>query len=272
MIIKPNKIIALLNDFDMATTVLARAFAFAKEHDAIVEVVYVHEKPFFELPDFFLSDEKIAEGQLDKEKVRAEIKEHIHALNYPKECALFTYINDSADRVAHLVKDDKDVLIITAYHEKVTSSLLSKLSQAILVLKGEQSDYHDAALSINVNSHAMACITSVEAFFDKSNLHLLYDYRYVVDPSMELDIQNLALIEESQKTTFEALKKESGLAGKFFVDGSFLGEALRDFISKKNFDLVIVCSHADDFFAPDTLALKLLEDEHITSDIFVAMK
>jgi hypothetical protein len=118
----------------------------------------------------------------------------------------------------------------------------------------------------------MACITSVETFFNKSNLHLLYDYRYVVDPSMELDIQNLALIEKSQKEAFEALKKESGLDGKFFVDGSFLGDELLDFISRESFDLVVVCSHADDFFAPDTLALNLLKDTDISSDIFVVMK
>jgi hypothetical protein len=118
----------------------------------------------------------------------------------------------------------------------------------------------------------MACITSVETFFNKSNLHLLYDYRYVVDPSMELDIQNLALIEKSQKEAFEALKKESGLDGKFFVDGSFLGDELFAYIDQKKFNLVIVCSHADDFFASDSLALDLLEDKGIRSDIFVAMK
>jgi hypothetical protein len=82
----------------------------------------------------------------------------------------------------------------------------------------------------------------------------------------------LALIEESQKATFEALKKESGLDGKFFVDGSFLGDELVTYIHKKEFSLVIVCSYTDGFFASDSLALNLLEDEHIHSDIFVAMK
>ena len=272
MIIKPNKIVAVLNDFDMAIAVLTKAFHFATEHGAVVEVIYVHEKPLFELPDYFLCDEKIAEGTLDKERVRAEIRKRIDSLDYDEECALFTYIDDTADRVAHLVKEDKDVLIVTAYHPSITKSLLTKLSQAILVLKGSQDTYHDIALSINVNSHSMTCITSVEAFFNKSNLHLLYDYRYVVDPSMELDLQNLALIEESQKNTFEALKKESRLDGKFFVDGSFLGDELVTYINKKDFALVIVCSNTDDFFVSDTLALNLLEDDGITSDIFIAMK
>jgi len=270
MVQNPKKIVAVLSDLEMAEKTLSIAFTFADAHDAIIEVIYVHEPALFETPDYFLSDIKMEEDSLDKNHIKLEIQKRIKYLDNSRPCALFTFIGDTVNRVKHLVKSDKDILIITAYHDKITKSLLSKVTQPVLILKGKRSHYRNIALSVNLDEYTMDCIQLASHVFDKQNLYLLYDYRYVIDSSMELDLQNLTLIEEGQKSAFETLKKKSTLDGKFFSDSSFLGDAFIEYIYTKNFDLVICCLNRDDFFISTSLPAKLLEDAGITCDIFVA--
>jgi len=79
---------------------------------------------------------------------------------------------------------------------------------------------------------------------------------------MEADLQNVQIIEEAQRDAFEALKKEYGLDGKFFIDGDFLGTQMSEYLENKNFDMLYVCSHRDDFFVSDNLAISLLDSLH----------
>jgi hypothetical protein len=262
-----TKIIALLNDFSLADIVLQKAFDFAHNLDASVEILYVHESPLFDIPDYFLSD--IEEG-LDKEKIKKEIKNRVATFNPKREPAIFVEIDDTSDRVWALSRDDHETLIITPYHDSITTKLIDHISQPIFVLKNPKSVYQKVALILDTTDEYIDCIFDVKSQFKESDIHLLYDYRYVVDPSMEIDLQNVAMIEATQRELFEDIKKESGLEGEFFVDGSFFGDDLVQYLHDKSYDIVYLCSRGDDFFVSDTLASELLE--RCDCDIFVAQK
>lgn len=264
---KIQKIIAVLNDFTLSERVLEKAFDFATRYGAVVEVLYVHETPLFAVPDYFASTE--GEG-VDKEKIREALKEKVSHIAGERKVAIFVNVDDTEDRVAHLTGDDKDVLIITAYHDKITQKLIDKVSQEVLVIKNETSTYAKMALILDVNTLSLSCIKNTQAIFPDTHIHLLYDYRYVVDPSMEMDLQNVQIIEDAQKKAFEEVKEKSGLEGDFFIDGSFFGDDLIQYIQAKAFDIVYVCSHGDDFFVSDTLCQELLDE--VDCDLLVATK
>ena len=269
MIKNIKKIVAVLNDFEKAEAVLAKAFLFAKAEDATVEVIYVHEVPWFALPDYFVLESQKGKDTLNKAQVRKEIRQRIAALEYDKECTLLTYIADTASRVAHRVKDAENTLIVTAYHDTLSETLLKNVVQPVLFAKTADTSYQDIVLNVTLEGQSKACIETAKSLFSESSLKLLYDYRYIVDPSMELDIQNLSIIEESQRKVFEGLKKHSDLEGTFFIDGTFEGEDLRGYLEKQAFDLMVVCARSSDFFGINPLAMDLLKDDDIHGDILV---
>jgi len=75
-----TKIIAVLNDFTMIDAVLDKTLTFSQKHHATVEILYVHERPLFEIPDFFRSGEQ--ETPLDKEKIKVSIKLYFPYLTF----------------------------------------------------------------------------------------------------------------------------------------------------------------------------------------------
>ncbi len=240
----------------MADEVLDKTFAFAQKNDARVEILYVHETPFFDVPNFFSTE---VAGTLDKEKIQKEIEAKVSTLKPSVTPAIFVKIDDTQDRVWALAREDKKTLIITAYHEGITEKLVSKVTQPVLVLKTSTNAYKKIALVIDAGSDSHSCIASVKKHFAASDVELFYDYRYIVDPGMEADLQNVQIIEEAQRDAFEALKKEHGLDGEFFIDGDFLGTQMSEYLENKNFDMLYVCSHGDDFFVSDNLAMSLVD-------------
>ncbi len=262
---KIERIIAVLNDMADADKVLERAFDLSGGLDAVVEVLYVHESPLFDVPDYFQSQES---EMLDKERVKKEIKRRIEGLGIEKDVAILVMIDDTPDRIWALAREDRGTLIVAAYHDNITQKIIDKVSQPVLILKNHKKDYKKIALIVNANSQSLACIDDVKREFKEGDITLLYDYRYVVDPSMEIDLQDVKIIQDAQREAFEEVKEQSGLSGEFFIDGSFLGEDLVQHLQAKAFDLVYVCSHGDDFFVSDSLSLELLKD--LDSDILVA--
>lgn len=253
-----KKIIAVLNDFSMVDEVLGKTSAFSQKYHTTVEILYVHERPLFEIPDFFRSSEK--ELPLDKEKIKATIVEKMNAYDFETTPVVFVKIDDTPDRVWALAREDKETFVITGYHQDITQKLVSKISQPTLVLKSHTDNYQKMGLIIDAGSPSKQCIEKAKSYFPQIDIELFYDYRYIVDPSMEADLQNIQIIQEAQKEAFEALKSESGLDGKFFIDGDFLGTQMSEYLQEKNFDILYVCSHADDFFVSDDLSLELLEE------------
>ena len=261
-----TKIIAVLNDFTMIDAVLDKTLTFSQKHHATVEILYVHERPLFEIPDFFRSGEQ--ETPLDKEKIKVSIGEKVDTLGFENRPVIFVKIDDTPDRVWALAREDKETFIITAYHKDITEKLVHKISQPILVLKQNREKYQKMALVIDAGSQSSQCIETAKSYFPDIDIELFYDYRYIVDPGMEASLQNVQIIEDAQREAFEILKQESGLEGKFFIDGDFLGTQMSDYLQEKDFDILYACSHADDFFVSDNLSITLLED--LSCDMLIA--
>ena len=253
-----KKIIAVLNDFSMVDEVLEKTSAFSHKYHAIVEILYVHERPLFAIPDFFRSSEK--ELPLDKEKIKSSIVKKMNTFDFETTPVIFVKIDDTPDRVWALAREDEETFVITGYHKDITQKLVSKISQPVLVLKTDTTNYQKMALIIDAGSPSKKCIEKAKSYFHQINIELFYDYRYIVDPSMEADLQNVQIIEEAKRQGFEALKEESGLEGKFFIDENFLGTQMSKYLQEKNFDILYVCSPEDGFFISDNLSLVFLED------------
>ena len=263
-----KKIIAVLNDFTMIDAVLAKTLAFSQKYHATVEILYVHERPLFEIPDFFHSGKK--ETPLDKEKIKVAILEKVNTFDFKNTPVIFVKIDDTPDRVWALAHEDKETLVIIGYHKDITQKLVNKITQPILVVKNDIQNYQKMAIILDVGSPSSACIEIVKNYFSHIDIELFYDYHYIIDPSMEADLQNIQIIKEAQKEAFEALKEESGLEGKFFIDGDFFGTQMSDYLQKKNFDILYVCSHADEFFISDTLAITPVDT--LNFDILISRK
>jgi len=253
-----KKIIAVVNDFSMIDRVLDKTFAFSQKYHAVVEILYVHERPLFEIPDFFHSGDD--DLPLNKAKIKASILEKVNRFNFEKEVVVFVKIDDTPDRVWALAREDKETLIITAYHKDITEKVVNEISQPILIVKGHIENYQKMALIVDVGTPSLLCIERAKSYFPKIDIELFYDYSYIVDPSMESDLQNIQIIEDIQREEFNKLKEESGLDGKFFIDGDFLGTQISDYLQEKNFDIIYACSHQDGFFGSDNLSITILED------------
>lgn len=252
-----QKIIAVLNDMSMIDEVLRKTFSYAVEYDASVEVLYVHESPLFDVPDYFRSDTE--ESAIDKAKIKTAIEKKVETFKIDKPMFVFVQIDDTENRVWTLAREDKETLIITSYYKGITEKLLSKIKQPVLVIKTDTETYQKIALVLDVASDSRNCITHVQQHFAQSEIELFYDYRYIVDTGMEVELQNNFMIEETQKTAFEALKSESGLKGEFFIDGAFADRQMSTYIQDNTFDLLYVCAQDDEFFSSDTLAISLLD-------------
>jgi len=255
---KINKIIAVVNDFSMIDTILEKTLAFSQKYHTLVEILYVHESPLFEIPDFFHSGDD--DLPLNKAKIKASILEKVNSFNFEKEPVVFVKIDDTPDRIWALAREDKETLIITAYHKDITEKVVNKISQAILIVKGHRKNYQKMALIVDARTPSLSCIEIAKNYFPKIEIELFYDYRYIIDPSMEESLQNIQIIEDNQKEAFNRLKEESGLEGKFFIDADFLGTQISDYLQEKNFDIIYACSHKDSFFSSDNLSITILED------------
>ncbi len=259
-----DKILTVINDLERADILLKKSFELAEQFDAIIEVLYVHEVPLFDIPSYFQIDDE----QLDVAKVKESLTSKIAPLKKERSVALFVKIADTPSQIQALVKEEPNTLVIVHYHDSLTEKIARTISQALLILKSDKQSYQQIALLLNANSQAQACSNHAQQHFLQANIHLLYDYRYIVDPSMELDLQNIAIIEQAQKEHFEAIKKSQGLEGEFFVDGSFFGEDLVSYIQKHAYDLLYICAHEDGFFTQDIL-IELLS-EPTECDILLA--
>jgi len=262
-----KKIIVVLNDFMMLDTILEKTFYFAKRYHSIVEILYVHESPFFDIPNFFHSGEK---NTLDKEKIKLSILEKVHTFTIEKEPVVFVKIDDTANRVWALSHEDKDTLIITTYQKKITHKLISKITHPTLIVKNTTQEYRKIALIINTESPSSQCIEMMQTHFPQSHITLFYDYHYIIDPEMETSLQNIQMIENAQREAFKQLKQESALEGKFFIDNNFLGTELNTYLQEKKYDMVYICSPKDDWFVSDTLTMAFLDT--LTYDILISSR
>ncbi len=275
-----DRVIVLLNDLENIDILLKRAVEFSTKHEASLEILYVHEEPLFAVPDYFLSEESIEEGQLDKAKVKNEIQKHLEAFDANANHAILVYVDDTVDRLLNLAKEVEKSLVITNYHEHITASLIEKTSYSYWINKGDKELYDNTVLPINLKEESKKCIELAQHVFPESSLELVYDYRYLLDVlAVREDYLNVVpvttgidyeLNEElkvQNEKTFEAYKKEFNVEGSFIEGEGLLHEDLIAYIQKENFDLTILYRSDEELFFTPVLILALIEV--LDTDFFI---
>lgn len=268
-----NRVIVVLNDLERIDTLLKKAVDFSIQHQTILEILYVHEEPLFELPDFFRTDDKIAERQMDKAKIKKEIQTRLNAFNLTKECAILVYIDDTVNRLLTHAKDAEHTLIMTNYHEHLTKSLIEKTTYSYWIMKGNQEHYENIVLPIDLKEHSRTCIQATQHIFPNSKLSLVYDYRYILDVlalredylnvvplTTGVDMEFNEELKAQQKETFDAYVTEFNATGYFMEGEGLLDEDLIAYIQKEGFDLTVLYHNDEELFFSPTLILDLLEE------------
>ena len=267
-----QKVVALLNDFDTANRVLAKAIEIAQEQDVSLETLFVHEAPLFSLPDFFLNLEHKESVRIDEKKIRDELGQRVEKLGFSGNSAIFVSTDDTADRAAAHTRDESDVLIVSAYHETISKALAKKAHTPILILKKDSiAGYKDLSIPIELDESAEQCITLSRSLFPQGNIHLIYDNHYLTDREEA----------ERQKATFERIVSEMNAEGDYieeFVwneadygeDFALMETHLKQLIEKSGSDLTVLCSGNDDLLYGEAVSLSLLQN--IETDFLIARR
>lgn len=254
-----QKIIAVLNDFDKADLILTRAISTASRMNAALEVIFVHEAPLFRMPDFFLSEETHKSREVDKEKIKSEIKERISKLGYDRESAIFVFVDDTADRVSAHARDMSDTLIVSAYHKNISEDMIKICHLPVMILRNDQQESGSIVLPIELDSGTQSCIDFTKGLFEESRIRLLYDHHYLVDEETKRE----------QKASFERLKSENGLDGDYIEEFAWneadfgedyetIEKHLIEYIEKGGFDLTVICAHKNNLLYNEAVIISLL--------------
>jgi len=181
-----TKIITLINDIKEAKTLIKRSFALSERLDIVMEIIFVCELPMFDIPLFFKGSDK----SIDKEKIKTTLKHILKELKIDKDIAVFVYIDDSVDRVNHLIKSNLD-LIVLGYKEDILKEFLKDIKNPILTIKRAK-EVKSAVTIMNLNSNYKKCLSISNYLFSDIKNSILYDYRFVIDPSMQIDLKKIS--------------------------------------------------------------------------------
>ena len=275
-----KRVVILLNELENIDNVLKKAFDFSIQHQTRLEILYVQEQELFDVPDYFLSDDKIANERLDKKSVKTKIEEHLLALDIQGDHAILIYEDDTIDQVLHYAKGQKDILFITAYHQELSAKLVEKTPHSFWIVKNNSQSYHNIAIPLDFSDTGERVITLAKHIFPTQNITMIHDYRYLLDTlTVQVDYLNvvpvitpdiLALnetLKKEQKAKFEHYKKEFELNGKCIEGEASLDKDLIEYISKNDFDLSILYHQDTELFLSPSLILELLK--FVETDFFI---
>jgi len=269
-----NRVVVLLNDFEKIDTLLERAINFSKEHKTILEILYVHEESLFDIPDFFLSDEKINENKIDTAKIKEKIQTHLDAFNLSESHAILVYIDDTVNRLLTHLTDAEHTLIIATCNKELTPTLIAKTPYTFWIIKNDEvKEYNKILFTCDLGEESKKFIPMSQHLFSSSSIHLLYDYRYILETialredylnvtpiTLDVDVQLNEAKKANALEKFNAYKKEFNLEGTFIEGEGFLEDDVSNFIKNDNFDLTIMYRKDEDFFSSPSLILGLVKN------------
>ena len=250
MSITVRTIIAVLNDFKTADQVLEKALALASQQGAKLEIHYIHEESFVHLHDFFRSDEQSEEDEVDKKKIKEEIGQRLKNLGSDGGFPLFVSSDDTAQNISLLTKDKTDLLVLIAYHKKISEKVINRIHTPLLLIKGEKKTYKKALLPIDFREYSRDCVDLAKKLFSQSDIRLYCDYA-------------------DEREPFEAFKRETGLEGYFSSNALTTDEDLVAFIKRQDMDLAVLCSWDQDLLTLNSLTFDFVEET--PTDIFFAL-
>jgi len=275
-----NRVIVLLNDFNNIEILLKKAMDFSKLHKTVLEIVYVHEEPLFDVPDFFLSDESIDEDTVDEVKIKKIIQIYLDALNPTEKHAIFVFTDDTVDRLLSHAKDNEHTLIITDYHEEITPALMVKTSYAYWIIKGQQEHYEKMVLPLDLKANADLCIETTKDIFKDIPMTLVHDYRYILDVltmredylnvvplTSDIDLELNEQLKIEQKEMLKDYQEKHHIKGHFMEGEGLVDEDLIEYIEKEKFNLTVLYHNNEELFFSPVLIVNLIEK--LSTDFFI---
>ena len=264
MLKKIEKILVVIQETDKIEYLLTTAIQLCKEHHAVMEILFIHESPLFELPDYF---KRRKTQSLDKRRIETEIETMLFRLGNTSSYAVFIEDADTVEQVVVLNQGNTPTLIVSFYHEEITPKLAKKVTSPLLVMKSKPKTYQKILFPVDLNQNNKAYILQTHSLFPNATITLLYEPRYIIENYIfDADFISIPLettinpqveqkILETQKEAFKALQKETGLKGKL-IDG--IENDLIHYINTQKSDLLIIHSEHDNFLFENTLSQELI--------------
>jgi len=275
-----KRVVVLLNELDNIDRVLDKAVKFSDTHNTALEVLFVHEEPLFEMPDFFLSDKQIEDEKIDKHKITKKIEEHLAKFGITKKIPILVFIDDTVDRTIVYGRENKDILFITNYHESLSADLIEKTPYSYWIVKNEHSSYKSIALPLDFTEDSAKVIEATKHIFSDSKLTMIHDYRYIIDTLMvqedylavapidtSMDLELNEELKAQQLKNFEEYKQRFNIDGIFMEEEDTIEDDLVNCIQNNNFDLTVLYHHKTNLFLSPTIIIKLVDS--VSTDFFV---
>jgi hypothetical protein len=275
-----KRVVVVLNNLKNIDNVLRKAKNFSIEHQTTLEILYVQEEALFEIPDYFLSEDKIANERLDKKRIKSKIQEHLSNLGIHDKHAILVYEDDTINQVLHYAKEQKDILFITSYHETLSETLLEKTPYSFWIIKNDFQTYQHIAIPLDFTEEGKKVLQATQHIFPKTDITILHDYRYLLDSlSVQVDYLNIVplitpemiefneVLKKEQKKKFENYKKEFNVKGECIKGEGALDQDLKKYISKKDFNLTVMYHQDAELFLSPSLIIELLKE--VSTDFLI---
>ncbi len=273
-----KKVVVLINDIEKIDDLLKKGIEFANQHKKRLEVLFVHEKPTFSLPDYFFLSHSSKKNKLDRDIVESKIQKHIHHFDSSIKSTIFILEGSTLSSVLSYAKEDNDMIFISSYNKKVTQKLLEKTPFSYLILKNNSFTYHNILMPIKIEKSTKDDIKLTKDIFPKSSIDIVHDYYYktpdvetdglvsVVTVVGHLDKELYKNSKERDKKLFENCKKEFNLEGDFMEEKKGLNIDLFEYIENRDVDLIVMHHQEEEMFV-SSLTFDLLDK--VSTDFLV---
>ena len=273
-----KRVVVLINDIENIDDLLKKGIEFANQHKKRLEVLFVHEKPFFSLPDYFFLSSSSKKNSLDIDIVESKIKKHIHSFDSSIKSNISVVEGSTLESVLNYAKYDNDILFICNYNKKLTQKLLEKTAFSYFIIKSNSLTYNNIIMPIKIDKGTKDDIKLIKDIFPKSTIEIVHDY-YYKEPEIETDglISVVTVVgnldrelyqksKERDKNLFENCKKEFNLQGNFMEEKKGLNIDLVEYIQSRDVDLIVIHHQEDEMFV-SSVTFNLLDK--VSSDFLV---
>ena len=236
-----KRVLIVLNELQDMQSVIDRGFEFANNFNALVEILYVHETPLFDIKELF------SDKEFNKDEVKAKIEEHIERYSQ-NDIPIFVKIDDTQDRIWDLLRDDKETLVVQKYHKDITPKVIDTIKQPIFIIK-QNSKIENLALLFESLEDIDEVIEFIKSNITNS-IELVYNFIYIpatdpIDPVVSTSYIESEVLLNIQEEQFSKLKQKHNLNGKMFINSVYEEIELKEYLN--NYSTVAITNIESDF-------------------------
>lgn len=238
-----KRVLIVLNELQDIQNIIDKGFDFANIFNAIVEVLYVHETPIFDIKELFI------DNKFNENLVKNRIKELIESKTN-EDIAIFVKIDDTQDRIWDLTREDKETLVVTSYHKDITLKIIDTCKQPLFIFKQDIKLEKIALIFENFEG-----IDDSLEFLKNSiskDIELIYNFNYIpnidpADPLVSTTYVDNEILLQTQEELFTNLKKKYNLNGKMFINAVSSEDELIDYLNNSDYSLITLAKMDNDF-------------------------